>query len=443
MSHSLKEELHLHLYGCLTPKDLFQLGKDRYRSRAQALAWYGAEYETHVGRLPDWQEYWQSCHGEELIAKDFLATTHMRFPQFQARFNLMIALLPTTEQAVTVLNQIVPEQVNQGISYSEFRIFVPPLLQSEDLKKYYEDLAYGSAKSNSNYINTHTSRVVLSVSRNPQIFMRQYQVLRDLQQISKNVAEQITALDFCGVEEGFPPEQLKDVFELIHNDNNSAPEQALAILYHVGESFDEMSVFAAMRWIHLAAQMGGHRLGHATAAGIRIKNSGRFKDGTKFFEPIKEAHVLLDFLTKTVNEPEMVEICGFLAKTYEEALLRNFGKDRLELTWNSELRHAANALQTWTLSRLSQNGNIVETCPTSNRIIGRIEKEADLPVFQFSENKVPLIISSDDPGIFATTLKNEETICRRDNRISAERMEAISKNYQAYRAGILAGRPTW
>ena len=444
MSQILKDELHLHLYGCLTPKDLFQLGKDRYKARAQALTWFATEYETHVGRRPDWQQYWEGSEGLELITKDFLATDLMRFPEFQARFNLMIALLPTIEHAVNVLNQVVPEQVKQGISYSEFRIFVPPVLGPEDLKKYFDALADGAAKSNSSYKNIHTSRVVLSVSRNPQVFMQQYQVLRDLQKISKTVAEQITALDFCGVEEGHPPEQLKAVFELIHRDNSAMPERALAILYHVGESFDDMSVFSAMRWIHLSDQMGAHRLGHAAAAGIGIKNSGRFKDGTVFNEPMSEAQLLLDFLKKTVSESsEMGDVCGFLSKIYKEALLKTFGKDRLELSWNSELRHAATALQTWTLNQLAQNGSIVETCPTSNRIIGRIEQEVDLPVFRFNEKNVPLIISSDDPGIFATTLSNEEAICRKEDRISAGAMQSIAKNSQHYRAGILAGRPAW
>jgi adenosine deaminase len=443
MSNILKDELHLHLYGCLTPKDLFQLGKDRYKSRSQALNWYATEYETHTGRRPDWGKYWQSSHGEELIAKDFLATELMRFPQFQVRFNLMIALLPTTEHAITVLNQIVPEQIKQGISYSEFRVFVPPFLQPDALKPYYEYLAEGSAKSNSTFKNAHTSRIVLSVSRDPKVFTQQYQVLRDLQRLSKAVAEQITGLDFCGVEEGHPPELQKQVFETIQRDNIANPAHSLAILYHVGESFDDMSVFSAMRWIHLSAEMGAHRLGHATAAGIGIKNSGRFEDGTTFYEPRKEAQMFLSFLKRLLNETDIAENGVFLANTYKEALLIQSSKSQLEFTWNSELRQAATALQTWILKQLAEKGSVVESCPTSNRIIGRIEDEADLPVFQFSEKKVPLIVSSDDPGIFATSLAHEESICRQNNRISSETMHLIAQNNQRYRAGILAGRSAW
>ena len=444
MIHVLKEELHLHLYGCLSPKDIFELGKNRYESRIPALEWYANEYETHVGRRPDWRQYWQSSSGLELISKDFLATELMRFPQFQARFNLMIALLPTIEHAGTVLNQIVPEQLQQGVTYSEFRTFVPPMLNPSEQKTYFEMLANSTFKVNSDHKNQHTSRMILSVSRNPQIFKQQYQVLRDLQKVSKNVAEQITALDFCGVEEGHPPEQLQDVFDLIHRDNALAPEHALAILYHVGESFDDMSVLSAMRWIYISTQMGAHRIGHATAAGIRMGNSGRFQDGSTFYEPISEAQKLLDFLKQTVQQTvEMRPSCSYLEKTYKKALLRTFGKDRLVLTWNADLRHAATDLQNWTLNHLAQNKCIVESCPTSNRIIGRIEQEADLPVFQFNEKKVPLIISSDDPGIFATSLGKEESICRNDDLISADQMLAIAENSQQYKAGILGGRPSW
>jgi adenosine deaminase len=444
MNKFLKDELHLHLYGCLTPRDLFELGKNRYQTRVTALEWFANEYEKHAGSRPKWMDYWQRSSGLDLISRDFLATKSMSFPEFQARFNLMIALLPTTEHAITVLDQIIPEHVKQGVEYSEFRIFVPPLLDRDQLRTYFEMLADGCAKSNSDYKKSHVSRVILSVSRNPKIFMQQYQTLKELQTTSKHVATEITGLDFCGVEEGNPPEQLKQVFELIHADNSKLPSHALAILYHVGESFDEMSIFSAMRWIHDSSQMGAHRLGHATAAGINIGNAGRFQDGQTFCEPIKEAQMLLNFLKKTVRENnDNRDQVLFIEEVYKDAMVKTLGKDRLDFQWNSDLRSAACAIQQWTLDYLSSSGSIVESCPTSNKIIGRIEQQADLPVFQFSKKKVPFIVSSDDPGIFATTLGQEELICRSEDRITSAQMARIAENNQLFRAGILAGRETW
>jgi adenosine deaminase len=444
MNKYLKDELHLHLYGCLTPKDIFELGKNRYQIRAPALEWFANEYEKHAGSRPRWADYWQQSSGIDLITRDFLATKSMSFPEFQARFNLMIALLPTTEHAITVLDQIVPEHVKQGIEYSEFRIFVPPLLDHGQLRSYFEMLADGCAKSNSDYRGSHISRVILSVSRNPKIFMQQYQVLKELQTTSKNAAVEITGLDFCGAEEGNPPEQLKQVFELIHDDNRKFPSHALAILYHVGESFDAMSIFSALRWIHESAQMGAHRLGHALAAGIGIGNAGRFADGQSFCEPIHEAQNILNFLKNTVRENnDLRDQALFLEQAFKDALVKTLGKDRLDFNWNAELRSAASAIQQWTLDQLAISSTIVETCPTSNKIIGRIDQQADLPVFQFSKKNVPFIVSSDDPGIFATTLAQEELICRSENRITSDQMLKVAENNQQFRAGILAGRESW
>ena len=50
--------------------------------------------------------------------------------------------------------------------------------------------------------------------------------------------------------------------------NHRHPERALAILYHVGESFDDKSLESAVRWVHEAAEFGAHRLGHAISLGV-------------------------------------------------------------------------------------------------------------------------------------------------------------------------------
>ena len=50
--------------------------------------------------------------------------------------------------------------------------------------------------------------------------------------------------------------------------NQEHPERALAVLYHVGESFNDKSLESGVRWVHEAAEMGVHRLGHAIALGV-------------------------------------------------------------------------------------------------------------------------------------------------------------------------------
>ena len=80
--------------------------------------------------------------------------------------------------------------------------------------------------------------------------------------------EYLTGIDFCNVEEGFPPKHKRELFAAVHEWNERHPERALAILYHVGESFTDKSLESAVRWVHEAAQFGAHRLGHAIALGV-------------------------------------------------------------------------------------------------------------------------------------------------------------------------------
>ena len=80
--------------------------------------------------------------------------------------------------------------------------------------------------------------------------------------------EHVTGVDFCNVEDGFPPKHKREFFAAVHDWNDRHPERALAILYHVGESFTDKSLESAVRWVHEAAEFGAHRLGHAIALGI-------------------------------------------------------------------------------------------------------------------------------------------------------------------------------
>lgn len=439
MSGLLDEELHLHLYGCLTAEDIFDLGKDHYEQRADALDWYAAEYLKITGRPVHWRSYFSGDDGPKRIRADFLADVPMTFPAFQARFNLMIALLPTVEFATKVMRHVVLGQVRAGLKYAEHRVFVPPTLDETALTGYYQKLAACAAALNSDLAGQFSVRVILSVSRNPDTFNRQYAVLRALQS-DPNVAVNVTGVDFCGIEEGFPPENLSDVFAKVRADNAANPDHALALLYHVGESFDGMSIFSAMRWISKSVTMGAHRLGHATAAGLLVTCVSRFGDGCRFTEPRSEALSLLGFLQQhpdLQNDPA----AAALRKIYRAAL-DSEDEDILTFVWNEELRQIVSGLQLTILRDLASAGITIESCPTSNRIIGRIDHVKALPVFQFANAEVPFVISTDDPGIFATSLGQEETLCRQGGM--DERLIARAADYtKTQRAGLLAGRASW
>src|SRR5690606_25276806 len=85
---------------------------------------------------------------------------------------------------------------------------------------------------------------------------------------SKALVSYLVGIDFCFAEEGHPPSAKQEFMTRLTADNDSNPTHALAVLYHVGESFAQMSLMSAARWVYQAWQLGCHRLGHALALGV-------------------------------------------------------------------------------------------------------------------------------------------------------------------------------
>ena len=67
--------------------------------------------------------------------------------------------------------------------------------------------------------------------------------------------ESLTGIDFCFLEEGFPPKDKAELFRAVQTFNDEHPERALAILYHVGESFADKSLESAVRSGRAAAEV--------------------------------------------------------------------------------------------------------------------------------------------------------------------------------------------
>jgi hypothetical protein len=56
--------------------------------------------------------------------------------------------------------------------------------------------------------------------------------------------------------------------------------------------------------------------------------------------------------------------------------------------------------------RMIQSGTVVETCPSSNLALGRLQMEAH-PIFAWHDAGVLCSVSTDDPAIFGSTLRDE------------------------------------
>lgn len=83
---------------------------------------------------------------------------------------------------------------------------------------------------------------------------------------------------------------------------------------------------------------------------------------------------------------------------------------------------------------------MIEVCPTFNRRIGGILDPSHHPVHRFLPAGLPVAVSSDDPGIFGTTLADElDRVCRHATSGDDLRGELIATAWNS-RSEILTGR---
>jgi adenosine deaminase len=246
------------------------------------------------------------------------------------------------------------------------------------------------------------------------------------------------AVDWSGREEDHPPKALRDIFREIRAFNDTHPDRALAICTHVGESFGDKSLESAIRWVEEVAEMGAHRLGHAIALGV---DPAMYGPHTRT-EPVAErrdqiAHDLthaddLRAAGVTVDHEALLAERAQLAPLPDDATVTVvYDDDRL-----AEVRRR----QDVALARVRATGAVVEVCPTSNRRIAGITEPAHHPVHRFLAAGLPVVVASDDPGLFATTLADEiDWVCHHTGG-GDDLRRTLDETAWRSRAEILSGR---
>ncbi|MGW5642193.1 hypothetical protein ACWEV3_10905 [Saccharopolyspora sp. NPDC003752] len=214
--------------------------------------------------------------------------------------------------------------------------------------------------------------------------------------------------------------------------------RALAILYHVGESFGDKSLESAVRWVHEAAELGVHRLGHGIALGVEPAMFGRHirtesvaerRDqiayGLRHRDGLRAAGVLVDPIALQDEQDRLVALPGTATVDVE------YDGARL-----AEVRRR----QDYAMSRVRSTAAVLEVCPTSNRRVAGISDPAQHPVHRFLAAGLPVVISSDDPGIFDTTLDEElDWVCEHTGGDEELRRTLLRTAWRS-RAEVLTGR---
>ncbi len=441
-------ELHAHLYGCIRHDALLQ-----HILASEGIDWsvYQGSYEAAFEVRPDPEAIVERVRrGEEGAESEFRELFVFgdgdggRFERFQAKFNLLIAASELSRPRAAAgfegrleneldrfMKGILRDYARGGVRYAELRMLPPPAEPWELARGLLTRMLERAARGAELGVD---ARVAISLSREDPWYL--WDLVRDLSRGPHG--ELLTGVDFCAVEEGHPPKRKAAFFDAVREHNFATPERALAILYHVGESFEDKSLESAIRWVQEAAELGAHRLGHAIALGVdpdsfgehkRLERAGERADQLRY--DLKHARGLERFGVRVdrllvARELSKVETCST-----DSMLEVSYDRERLE-----EVRNR----QHYAMSAILKTGAIIEVCPTSNRRLAGLTDDAHHPVHRFVEAGLPIVVASDDPGIFDTTLRDELEWVRRVLRWSEEQIEALVRRSWNYRSEVLVGR---
>ena len=407
-------DLHLHLYGSIHWRRFLEF----IRPRSVDWTSYEDSFLDAYGERPPIREVLEHCklgnpesEGEFRRLFVFQDEDAGNFARFQAKYNMLTApsnwaaFARGSSSPSSVVNeicrfmrQILERQRRENIAYAEQRMTLHPGFTTVEAAGLLRGMLATYSEYEDSDIQPH---LAISLPRGDP--WPHWEVVREAALGPKG--HLLTGIDFCYLEEGYPPREKREFFKAVKDFNQQHPERALAVLYHVGESFNDKSLESAVRWVHEAAEMGVHRLGHAIALGV---NPAMYRVHTRH-EPVAERVDQLKYdlrhrdgligLGVQVDVQDISEELERLEKLPRETLVKiEYDDGRLEGVRRRQ-RYAAHCIRGL--------GSVIEVCPTSNRRIGGISDGKHHPVRQFVEFGVPFVVGSDDPGIFDTTLTDE------------------------------------
>ncbi len=104
-------------------------------------------------------------------------------------------------------------------------------------------------------------------------------------------------------------------------------------------------------------------------------------------------------------------------------------RDAIELLGAERIGHGTSAgRDTDTLHLLAARRVPVEVCLTSNLATGTIQRIEDHPLRRFLEAGVPVVLGSDDPGMFATSIEREMLIAAEHFALTRDEIAALAAN---------------
>jgi hypothetical protein len=388
-------ELHAHLYGSVPAEAVLRHVAEEY-DRVQ-WDWYEEFYEDTFGSRPPTRELVERFRaGDHSVVPAFREVYVLGdgdagvFAHFSARGRLVWASDDGTpgrrdQVALGFLAAVRSGLAREGVAYAELRCQPSTVLPA----------AFAQPQAGP------VLRMAVSLDRDDP--WPGWEQVQDILLGPHGPA--VTAIDFCGIEEGHPPQDMADFFAAVHEFNDRHAGRAVAILHHVGESFTDKSLESAIRWVQEAAELGAHRLGHAIALGI---DPARFGPHTRT-ETVRERRdqIAYDLAHQPGLRAAGVPVDRDGLRRVLDGLRARPAGEVLEVVYDEARLAEVRRRQDYAIARVRATGAVVEVCPTSNRRIGGISDPAHHPVHRFLAAGLPVVVGADDPGVFGVTLAGE------------------------------------
>lgn len=420
-------ELHSHLYGCFVEEDLEWLAS----RRAPRWDFFVRSFEKVYGHKPDIAGVFNSDRASRQRLRNFFQFTKpASFAEFQVCFDFIIACSHLDVEELSGAAQRITSR--QEEAHAEYRMLFPPHKTKSEFMESLFALCEGFEH------REKTARLVVSINREDKRCAVEYEWVREFQVKHPRQAEGFVGIDFCAMEEGFPPSAKRWFFDLLRADNRAAPRQALSCLYHVGESFNDKSVESAARWVVEAADIGAHRLGHAVALGV----PPRFFLGKEKTEIVSERLAQIQF---ELEHRASLNGAGYgvdavrLQKEKEDLSLMPPGHAQ-KILYDDARCGRLGVFQEWAMDRIRRSGAVVESCPTSNLRIANLRTSDYHPLRRFLEAGVAVTLGGDDPGILDTTLSREYEIVSGWSDVSEAAVKRMQETAVKSTSEILTGR---
>ena len=440
-------DLHTHLYGCIHSADFLEFLKDR------EVDWtrYESNYHRVYGVSPLITDVLERCRrgiagaGAEFDRLFVFGDDDAgNFDRFQAKYNMLnhggvmsgfwrgeLPASAVISETCMFIHKIIARQHQQNLGYVEHRMALGPdgaQAQSREMLR-----AMLAAYAEYEDADIH-ARLAISLPRdNP---WPNWELVREA--ALGPLGHLLTGIDFCYLEEGYPPKDQRELFNEVKDFNRRHPERALAVLYHVGESFNDKSLESAVRWVHEAAEFGAHRLGHAIALGVDPEQYGRHTRTESVAERVDQLRYDLRHREGLAEFGVHVDVAT-ATEELERISALPMG-DRITMEYDDEKLDELRQRQEFAIGCVRDLGAVIEVCPTSNRRIGGITNPEHHPVKRFIASNAPFVIASDDPGIFGITLADEVAWVGEHHRLTDDTMEHILDLAWSSRSEVLTGR---